>query len=647
MAKLPAKIGKYKITSQIGEGGMGAVYKAEHPTLHRTVIIKKLTLTGSQDFVERFKREAQIMIDFRNENIVQVYDHFKEGSSYHIVMEYVDGITLEELIEQRRFLSEEAAILIFTEICKALKYAHDRLVIHRDIKPANILISKTGIVKLVDFGVSANLEGNDEGLTKAGMTIGTPSYLAPEQISNAKNRDKRTDIYSMGVMLYEMVIGKKPYRGGFTADVIALIEKGRYTLPRKINPKIKPFIQRVIKKAMHHKVRKRFQNLGIVIGKFSKHLKKYKDQNEINNTIRLYLEGKEITADKHKKHKGKSFLSKVLAFTTAASILLVVLGAGVLWSWKQGYHYEYLYAEEYGSLQIAVKIKKNHKSVDDFFISTTLFQENNGKLQKQQDVVFSFKEDKSAESRSYYTLTSNRVFLKRNMYKLLLYVENEQYRENFFLMPRILQRKKLDTLDGRKVLFTINKIPPKLPVRLSYSIYDIYTGDNITPTTNVSILRKGKWKDWSEINKTEEASDFFVSGNRYRFQFKKDGYYKKIYNVTIQPEQTILTMNLNLIPIPGKLLIKSNSEDIKYFLNNSTHYVSGGKNRSVKALKPLSSKYREIVLSPGEYVLSAKNKKFFFSSPPTSQRITIQSNLSLHITLNADAKNDSVSFKIE
>ncbi|MBU3914593.1 serine/threonine protein kinase, partial [bacterium] len=316
---------------------MGAVYKALHPTLNRTIIIKKLTLTGNQDFEKRFQREAQIMMDFRNENIVQVYDHFKEGNAYHIVMEYVDGITLEDLIQKKRFLSNESAILIFSEICKALKYAHDRLVIHRDIKPANILISKSGMVKLVDFGVSATLEESDEdGITKAGMTIGTPSYLAPEQIANARNRDKRTDIYSMGVMLYEMVIGKKPFRGGFTPEVIAMIEKGKYMLPRKINPKIKPYIQRIIKKSMHHKVRKRYQDLGYIIAKLAKHLKRYKNQNDINNSIKLYVEGKDDNTGKIKTEKVQKFSSNIVAYMITAVAVCGIICGGVFWAWQQG-----------------------------------------------------------------------------------------------------------------------------------------------------------------------------------------------------------------------------------------------------------------------------------------------------------------------
>ena len=126
MTATPKKIGKYKVISQLAIGGMGEIYKAEHPTLGSTVIIKCLTIKNNPAIEARFRREARIMMELRDERIVQVYDHFKERSSYCIVMEYVDGIDLDDLIKAKGYLSNDMALLIFSEVCKALKYAHER-----------------------------------------------------------------------------------------------------------------------------------------------------------------------------------------------------------------------------------------------------------------------------------------------------------------------------------------------------------------------------------------------------------------------------------------------------------------------------------------------------------------------------------------
>ena len=157
------KVGKYEVIGKVAQGGMGALYKARHPTLNRIVLLKRLDLRGVGGAVERFRREARLMMDFKNDHIVQVHDHFKEGSHYYIVEEYVDGISLDELIRRERYLSADAAVLILYEVAKALQYAHERGVIHRDIKPGNILISRQGDVKLADFGIATSREEPDAG----------------------------------------------------------------------------------------------------------------------------------------------------------------------------------------------------------------------------------------------------------------------------------------------------------------------------------------------------------------------------------------------------------------------------------------------------------------------------------------------------
>ena len=203
------KVGKYTVKQVVGQGGMGKVYKAVSPE-NRFVIIKQL-LISSANIEQRFKREASIMNTLRHPNIVPVYETFKLGKSNYIVMEFIDGLSLEDLIKRNRTIAPTPAMLIFLEACRGIRYAHDQGVIHRDIKPDNVLLSKKGAVKIADFGIATALPDTDEELTKTGMVMGTPAYMSPEQIQDAKHVEARTDIYSLGVLLYQMLTGSLPY----------------------------------------------------------------------------------------------------------------------------------------------------------------------------------------------------------------------------------------------------------------------------------------------------------------------------------------------------------------------------------------------------------------------------------------------------
>ncbi|MFW6292805.1 MAG: serine/threonine protein kinase, partial [Spirochaetota bacterium] len=143
MARLPDQIGKYDVVERIGKGGMGMVYKARHPTLDRYVILKKLSISGDAAMRERFRREAEIMIDFRTDYVVDVYDHFKQGSNDYIVLEYVEGVALNDLLENERYLDNDLALLVARDCFRGLDYVHGKGVVHRDVKPGNVLISRT------------------------------------------------------------------------------------------------------------------------------------------------------------------------------------------------------------------------------------------------------------------------------------------------------------------------------------------------------------------------------------------------------------------------------------------------------------------------------------------------------------------------
>ena len=224
----PEFIGKYKVQGIIAKGGMGVVYKAIHPSLKRYVVIKKMTARRNSSNVERFKREAQILLDLQSPYIVHLFDYFTEGGYRYMVEELVDGMAVDKLLQKQTVLSPQLALLILQDACFALKYAHSKDIVHRDIKPGNILISKRAEIKLADFGIASDKEQGDDSLTQSGVALGTPAYMPPEQFEDSAAVDQRADIYALGIMLYEMVTGSKPYPGTLSIETLNTIKKGKY-----------------------------------------------------------------------------------------------------------------------------------------------------------------------------------------------------------------------------------------------------------------------------------------------------------------------------------------------------------------------------------------------------------------------------------
>ena len=216
-------------TQATGSGGMATVYKAVQKSLDRPVAIKELKKAYHADdqIVRRFERESKVAASLQHENIVHIYDYWKKPA-YCIVMEYVDGANLADVIEKIGALPIDVGIMIAIQVCHALDYAHMRGLIHRDIKPSNIMIKRNGEVKLMDFGIAQSR--NLESLTMPGTLIGTPAYMSPEQVLG-QPLDARSDIFSFGIVLYEMLTGVKPFTDDEGRSVSAKILKDKF-LPR-------------------------------------------------------------------------------------------------------------------------------------------------------------------------------------------------------------------------------------------------------------------------------------------------------------------------------------------------------------------------------------------------------------------------------
>jgi tRNA A-37 threonylcarbamoyl transferase component Bud32 len=212
-ADVARRLAQFEIIERLGQGGMGVVYKARQPQLDRIVALKILPPVDalSPDFIERFRREARTLAKLNHPNIVSVHEFGEQGGLYYFVMEYVDGANVRALLDNKT-LTPTAALAIVPQVCEALEYAHEEGVIHRDIKPENLLIDKKGRVKVADFGLAKLLrrEALDVTLTVSGTSLGTLRYMAPEQLEKPEAVDHRADIYSLGVVLYEMLTGELP-----------------------------------------------------------------------------------------------------------------------------------------------------------------------------------------------------------------------------------------------------------------------------------------------------------------------------------------------------------------------------------------------------------------------------------------------------
>lgn len=254
------KIGHYEIISQLGRGGMGVVYKAHEPSLNRTVAVKLLGehLSEDKEFVQRFKREAQAAAALNHPNIVQIYSFGEDEGRYYFAMEYVDGISAQEMIQKDGQLNADQAAHIVMQAAEGLAVAHDSGMIHRDIKPANLMINRKGLVKITDFGIAMR-PSEQTRLTASGMLMGTPGYLSPEQCLG-RDVDSRTDIYALGVSLYEMITGKVPFNADSPAALIREIVDGPPLDLSVMESDYPGELLRIVQKMMDRDPDKRYQD---------------------------------------------------------------------------------------------------------------------------------------------------------------------------------------------------------------------------------------------------------------------------------------------------------------------------------------------------------------------------------------------------
>ncbi|MFH1672174.1 MAG: serine/threonine-protein kinase [Pseudomonadota bacterium] len=264
-------LGRYEITEELGMGAMGLVYKGQDPKINRIVAIKTVRLdkdeedsSDSEEVRQRFYREAEAAGGLSHPNIVTIYDVGEEDDVSYIAMECLEGESLVKYAKKPNLLPLRKIIKYMVMVCNALDYAHKHNVIHRDIKPANIMLLKDDTIKVTDFGIARMTTSSR---TQTGVILGTPNYMSPEQVEG-KKVDGRSDIFSLGILFYQLLTGELPFKGASIAAIMHNISKTPHVPPRQHKPKLPKACIAIIDKALEKDVGKRYQRAGT----FGKHL---------------------------------------------------------------------------------------------------------------------------------------------------------------------------------------------------------------------------------------------------------------------------------------------------------------------------------------------------------------------------------------
>ncbi len=252
--------GRYQIVTELGKGTMGTVYKARDPNLDLFVALKVLhkDRVDSENFVKRFLKEAKVLGRLDRANIVRVFNVEKDEENVYIAMELVEGKSLHDIMKKKKFSQEEIVKLGIT-IAKVLDYAHQMGVIHRDIKPSNILIRSDNFLKITDFGIAHIQDPEAQEKTQAGEILGTPAYMSPEQVQGM-SIDGRSDLFSLGIILYELCTGTRPFKGKNISAIFHDILHGKPAAIKKVNPSIRAGLSQIIMKCLKNKPEDRYQS---------------------------------------------------------------------------------------------------------------------------------------------------------------------------------------------------------------------------------------------------------------------------------------------------------------------------------------------------------------------------------------------------
>ncbi len=538
--EFPPVIGKYKVLGVVARGGMGVVYKAVHPSLRRYVVIKKMTARGNSANAGRFKKEAQILLDLQSPYIVHLFDYFTEGGYRYMVEELVDGMALDKLIAKQTVLPPQIAMLVMQDACFALKYAHSKDIVHRDIKPGNILISKRGEIKLADFGIAS--DASDDSMdTKSGTALGTPAYMPPEQFENSAGVDSRADIYALGIMLYEMVTGTKPYPGTFSIETLNVVKKGKYIPPRKIDKTIPVGICRLIRKMIRPKASARFRSVEPVLKAVRKYLSRY-DTHEIRVQVAKSVLAQKMYAFPEFREKDRTarLVRRIFLASVSAAALLVLC-------WKSGLVHRTVLRGIYSPVSVEIAVPRTLSESPDLPVKAFFFRNDNDGIPEVPGTRRVFAPEGSRKSgRILAALKRKKVPAESGRDRIFrtsdVFLSDGDYRVKIAAGPYVWW--KSFSVDGDSLVLGCDFLrDSRRNLRIRASASDSVTGADISGMTEFEFFSGDRWLPVRAV-----PQGTLVSGKVWKIRAVSSGYAPEYFSLMIDWFQDELCIEASLRP---------------------------------------------------------------------------------------------------
>jgi hypothetical protein len=563
-----------------------------------------LTLTGNDQFAQRFQREATIMMGFQHVNIVNYFDHFKTSNSYCMVMEFVDGCSVAQLLERHRYLDNDEALLILRDTVRALAFAHEKGVVHRDIKPANILISSKGEVKLTDFGIAHNQDVDTDGLTKEGMTLGTPSYMAPEQFRDAGSVDARADIYSAGVLLYECLTGRKPFAAPSLPEMLERIRKGRYEKLRKIRPESKIISRGIVRKAVRARPKRRYKDANRMLRRVDRYVARHNEDALRRQLASLVSERRQV------ERSGGGRIRRILRISGAAASGLGAAAVITLLWWNlavSGYVPRPLLPYRLGALRVEVPLPDVPMpdplvTVDLFRVGPEGIEPVKSELRGRRTLLdtLSIVPQRAEEERRI--LVVRPLVVTRGIYQAVVRIGDDIHTKSIQVSSLRDRRITMAGSWGISPAVTLS-IPwePKIgPVDVYWSVKKAGVGSSLNEIVTVNV-------------KDDEGASYAVSpgtvllnsGRFYEFTFWAPQYTPRVVEAWLKSGISRYFIDVDLLSEPATIALSSALPFRQPKLDGNRTYRQGGDEGGFRRLPILKDEPQEIILSPGGYRMTA------------------------------------------